>query len=89
MTENNKTGNNSMKAVPAEGGMFLYEKPEYLSPKTHADIGWRTPSQPYAFARAVNSIPLVASEILCFQRKVLFGKKLNRPLNHQEQEDFN
>ena len=35
MTENNKTGNNSMKAVPAEGGMFLYEKPEYLSPKTH------------------------------------------------------
>ena len=32
---------------------------------------------------------LVASEILCFQRKVLFDKKLNRPLNHQEQEDFN
>ena len=46
MTENNKTGNNSMKAVPAEGGMFLYEKPEYLSPKTHADIGWRTPVSP-------------------------------------------
>ena len=68
MTENNKTGNNSMKAVPAEGKMFLYEKPEYLSPKTHADIGWRTPSQPYAFARAVNSIPLVASEIPSAQK---------------------
>ena len=68
MTKNNKTGDNSMKAVPAEGEMFLYEKPEYLSPKTHADIGWRTPSQPYAFARAVNSIPLVASEIPSAQK---------------------
>ena len=35
MTENNMTGDNLMKAVPAEGNMFLYEKPEYLSPKTH------------------------------------------------------
>ena len=68
MKENNKTRGNSMKAVPAEGKMFLYEKPEYLSPKTHADIGWRTPSQPYAFARAVNSIPLVASEIPSAQK---------------------
>ena len=68
MKENNKTRGNSMKAVPAEGKMFLYEKPEYLSPKTHAGIGWRTPSQPYAFARAVNSIPLVASEIPSAQK---------------------
>ena len=54
---------NKKSTVSVEGSMFLYDKPEYLSHRIHGNLGWRTPSDQYAFAKTVSSIPLVASEI--------------------------
>ncbi|MAZ25372.1 MAG: hypothetical protein CMK41_06325 [Porticoccaceae bacterium] len=68
MTTKDQKNKESLKAVPAGGSMFLYEKPEYLSPKTHPRLGWKTPEKPYSFAKKVNSIPLVASEIPSAQK---------------------
>ena len=48
--------------------MFLYNKLEYLNYKTHGNLGWRTPSDQYGFAKTVTSIPLVASEIPTAQK---------------------
>ncbi len=56
-----KKKNNS--SIPVEGSMFLYEKPEYLSHKIHSNLGWRAPDDQYLFAKHVNSVPIVASEI--------------------------
>ena len=39
MTTKDQKNNESVKVVPAGGTMFLYEKPEYLSPKTHPRLG--------------------------------------------------
>ena len=55
-------------SVSVEGSMFLYDKPEYLSHRIHGNLGWRTPSDQYAFAKTVSSIPLVASEIPTAQK---------------------
>ena len=59
---------NKKSTVSVEGSMFLYDKPEYLSHRIHGNLGWRTPSDQYAFAKAVSSIPLVASEIPTAQK---------------------
>jgi hypothetical protein len=68
MTTKDQKNSESVKVVPASGTMFLYKKPEYLSPKTHPRLGWKTPEKPYSFAKNVNSIPLVASEIPSAQK---------------------
>ena len=59
---------NKKSTVSVEGSMFLYDKPEYLSHRMHGNLGWRTPSDQYAFAKTVSSIPLVASEIPTAQK---------------------
>ena len=48
--------------------MYLYNKLEYLNYKIHSNLGWRTPSDQYGFAKTVTSIPLVASEIPSAQK---------------------
>ena len=59
---------NSVQTALPDAGMFLYGKPEYLSPKIHQNLGWKNPEKPYAFAKNINSAPIVASEIPSAQK---------------------
>ena len=59
--------------------MFLYKQPEFLTREEHGKLGWRTPEKPFEFAAAINSVPLVASEISSAQKNypVVFSGKEN------------
>lgn len=50
-------------AVPLEGHMFLYEKPELLSREAHSELGLKTLDNPYAFMDEVRALPITISEI--------------------------
>jgi len=62
-----------------QGSMFLYKQPEYLNREDHGKLGWTSPKKPFAFAREIMSVPLVASEIASAQKHypVVFSAKEN------------
>jgi hypothetical protein len=68
MTDPVKSKESASAGTPAEGSMFLYQKPEYLDRAAHEKLGWTMPKAPYAFAAKIISIPLVISEIPSAQK---------------------
>lgn len=63
MGDSSQTTHDSITPEAAQGTMFLYQQPEYLSKKAHEGLGWTMPNDPYSFAADINSVPLVLSEI--------------------------
>ncbi len=51
-----------------EGGIYLYEKPELLTREEHGALGFRTPPNPFEFAKHISTVPLVAGEIASAQK---------------------
>ena len=66
MSEQEQAGAASVRAP--SGTMYLYKQPEYLNREDHGNLGWRTPEKPFGFAAAINSVPVVASEISSAQK---------------------
>ena len=50
------------------GKMFLYEKPELLTPQSHGALAMSPAAQPFAFAAKVRALPLTVSEIVMASR---------------------
>ena len=83
MTEASKLDKSKNTTNSAEGRMYLYDQPEYLSREAHETLGWSMPEAPYAFAKGVSSIPLVVTEIPSAQKYypiVFSGKENGQPL---------
>tara|TARA_B110000003_G_scaffold55034_1_gene55047 strand:- start:856 stop:1620 length:765 start_codon:yes stop_codon:yes gene_type:complete len=83
MTEASKLDKSKNTTNSAEGSMYLYDQPEYLSREAHETLGWSMPEAPYAFAKGVSSIPLVVTEIPSAQKYypiVFSGKENGQPL---------
>jgi hypothetical protein len=79
MSDAPQGGENPAKVRTPQGSMFLYKQPEYLNREDHANLGWTSPAKPFAFAREIMSVPLVASEISSAQKHypVIFTGKEN------------
>ncbi len=79
MSNTPQGGENPAKVKAPQGSMFLYKQPEYLNREDHANLGWTSPAKPFAFAREIMSVPLVASEISSAQKHypVIFTGKEN------------
>ena len=58
MTENNKAS----ESTSLSGKMFLYEKPELLTPKDHGTMGFKPAERPFEFVKGVRAIPLTMVE---------------------------
>jgi hypothetical protein len=68
MSDESESKKKSKMPEVAVGTMFLYQQPEYLNRDAHEGLGWTMPSNPYAFAQDVISVPLVLSEIPSAQK---------------------
>ena len=66
MSDQEQAGAASVRAP--SGTMYLYKQPEYLNREDPGNLGWRTPEKPFGFAAAINSVPVVASEISSAQK---------------------
>lgn len=79
MSDTPQGGVNPAKVKTPQGSMFLYKQPEYLNREDHANLGWTSPAKPFAFAREIMSVPLVASEMSSAQKHypVIFTGKEN------------
>lgn len=77
MNDSVDTGAAAVRAP--EGTMFLYSQPEFLNREDHGNLGWSTPEKPFEFASAINSVPLVASEMAAAQKNypIVFSGKEN------------
>ena len=52
------------QAAPTQpGNLFLYERPELLTPQDHGDLGMTPSETPYAFAADVRAVPVTLPEI--------------------------
>ncbi|NKB35187.1 MAG: hypothetical protein GKR91_18980 [Pseudomonadales bacterium] len=60
-------GGHTTMQIP-EGSMFLYEKPQILTKEDHGSLGIKAPERPFDFARTIQTIPLVATEIASAQK---------------------
>lgn len=65
MTETDAGSNDGS---PISGKMLLYEQPQLLAHEDHGHLGLSTAEKPFAFAGAVQAIPLVMSEIRSAQK---------------------
>ena len=62
------TEENAPKSNQPKGKMFLYEDPELLRKDVHSKLGMSPGKKSYSFAQAVNTVPLVATEIYSAQK---------------------
>lgn len=61
----------SMETGPigeVSGQMFLYEKPELLTPEAHGNLGFKPAERPYDFVRNVRAVPITMVEFGTAQR---------------------
>ena len=65
MTEQQETMSTSGKV---SGKMFLYEKPELLTPESHGSMGFTPAKRPYDFVRNERVVPLTMTEFSSAQR---------------------
>lgn len=68
MNDETELAHGDVKLETPSGSMYLYENPQILSKEEHGELGMCNPENPYEFARAVSSIPLVAAEISSAQK---------------------
>jgi hypothetical protein len=75
MTDNVKVN----QTTSLSGNMFLYEKPELLTPKDHGSMGFTPAERPFEFVKGVRAIPLTMVEIGSAQRHypVIFSNLTN------------
>jgi len=77
MTDNIKPN----EATSLSGKMFLYEKPELLTPKDHGTMGFKPAENPFEFVKGVRAIPLTMVEFGSAMRHypIIFSN-LERPM---------
>jgi len=75
MTDNVKVN----QTTSLSGNMFLYEKPELLTPKDHGSMGFTPAERPFEFVGGVRAVPLTMIEIGSAQRHypVIFSNLKN------------
>ena len=62
------TESTDTEELPFDGTMYLFEQPELLNKEKHGGLGISIIDHPFEFARNVQAVPIVASEILTVQK---------------------